>query len=425
MLLMEIKKIIPRMILDSRGNPTVEADVWTESGIFGRAAVPSGASTGLHEAHELRDGGEVYDGMGVKLAIAAIEQELTPLLLGKDVRDQQAIDQAMITCDGSPNKSRLGANAILAVSLAVAHAAAKAKQQLLYVHINELAGKPAMRMPMPMMNVLNGGKHALGSSDFQEFMLVPRQASTYDEAVRIGVEIFQKLKKQLQEKQQSTAVGDEGGFTYPVDNNSDMLQLLLEATQAAGYKIGSDVGFALDVAATELYNKDSETYFLAREDRTLSAEDMISYLRDLCSKYPIISIEDGLAEDAWNDWSRLTRELHDVQIVGDDLLVTNLERLERAIAQQSANAILIKPNQIGTLSETIQVINRAKEAGWRTIVSHRSGETEDTTIVHIAIGTGAGQLKTGSLSRTDRTAKHNECMRLESIDENLQMSRPF
>lgn len=416
---MKIVHIDARQILDSRGNPTVEADVWLEGGVFGRAAVPSGASTGIHEAHELRDGGKAFGGLGVTKAIKNIETEILAVLKGVRADDQFMVDQKMIDLDGTPNKSRLGANAMLAVSLAAAHAAAKARQILLYAHINDIAGNPEKCLPVPMMNVLNGGKHASGSSDFQEFMIVPQHCESYAATVQMGSEIFQALKHEITAAGASTAVGDEGGFTFPIQSaNTEMLDLLSKACIAAGYQPGVDVAFALDVAASEFYDK--ERYILQTENRAITSGMMIDYLEEIAQKYPVISIEDGLAEDDWDSWTKLTNKLGHLQLVGDDLLVTNPERLERAIDLHAGNAILIKPNQIGTLTETIRAIQIAKEHGWRTIVSHRSGETEDVTIAHIAIGTGAGQIKTGSLSRSERTAKHNELMRLELIDPTLK-----
>lgn len=411
---MEISHIVARQILDSRGTPTVEADVFLKSGAMGRAAVPSGASTGAHEAHELRDGNKAFGGKGVLKAVSNIENDIAPMLKGMSTDNQEEIDQKMRDLDGTPNKSRLGANAILAVSMAVAHAAAAEKKVPLYRHINDIAGNPAMNIPVPMMNVLNGGKHASNSSDFQEFMIIPTRAENYAEAVQVGAEVFMELKKIIAERGQSTAVGDEGGFTFPVSSNTEMLDLLNEAVQAAGYEPGKDVNYALDAAASEFY--EDGKYALATENRTLKAAEMVDYLVDMTRNYPIISIEDGLHEDAWETWQELTERLSGIQLVGDDLLVTNPERLQRAIREKAGNAILIKPNQIGTLSETIETIQLAQRNGWRTVVSHRSGETEDVTIAHLAIGTGTGQIKTGSLSRSERTAKHNEIMRIESAN---------
>jgi len=420
---MDIARLKARWILDSRGVPTVEAEVWLSGGVFGRAAVPSGASTGEHEAHELRDGGHAFGGLGVSKAVANIEGEIAGSLRGLPASDQSRVDQIMIELDGTPDKSRLGANAILAVSLACAHAAANAKQTPLFKHINEIAGTPPMSLPLPMMNVLNGGKHATDSSDFQEYMIIPLRAKTYAQAVQVGSEVFQALKKQIVETGGSTAVGDEGGFTLPVKSNTEMLDLLSKSIEAAGYKLGDDVGFALDVAASELFA--SGTYNLKTENRKLTSPEMVSYLDEISQKYPVLSIEDGLAQDEWASWTELTNQLGKLQLVGDDLLVTNLTRLQQAISQKAGNAILIKPNQIGTLTETIRTLQLAKLHGWRTVVSHRSGETEDVTIAHLAVGTGSGQIKTGSLSRSERTAKHNELMRLESADSTLQLANPF
>ena len=418
---MEISRIVARQILDSRGTPTVEADVYLASGVMGRAAVPSGASTGIYEAHELRDGDKAFGGKGVLKAVANIEGEISDALKGMAADEQAASDQKMRDLDGTPNKSRLGANAILAVSLAVAHAAAAQKNVPLYQHINELAGKPTMNLPLPMMNVLNGGQHATNSSDFQEFMVIPMQAGSYAQAVQVGAEIFTALKKLIASKGLSTAVGDEGGFTMPVSSNTEMLDLLNEAVQAAGYTPGEDVSYALDVASSEFY-KDGK-YALATENRILESAEMVDYLADMVRNYPIVSIEDGLDQDAWDAWRDLTARLPETQLVGDDLLVTNAERLQQGIDQKAGNAILIKLNQIGTLSETIETIRLAQANGWRTIVSHRSGETEDVTIVHLAVGTGAGQIKTGSLSRSDRNAKHNEVLRVEQSDPALKLAK--
>ncbi len=420
---MKISSIRARWILDSRGVPTVEADVWLQDGVFGRAAVPSGASTGVHEALELRDGDKAFGGKGVLKAVANIESEIADALRNLPADNQQLIDQRMIELDGTPNKSRLGANAILAVSLATARAAANAQQILLYVHINNLAGGPDKSIPMPMMNVLNGGAHASNSADFQEYMIIPKSAGSYSQAVQIGAEIFAKLKQALSAKKLSTTVGDEGGFALPVKSNTQMLDMLVSATQAAGYTPGQDVSYALDVAASEFFNDGN--YQLRTENRPLTSEQMIDYLAGISQKYPLVSIEDGLSQDDWDWWQKLTAKLGNLQLVGDDLLVTNPERLQKAIDLKAANAILIKPNQIGTLTETLNTIKLAKQNGWRTIVSHRSGETEDVTIAHLAIGTGADQIKTGSLSRSERTAKHNEIMRIEAIDATLKLAHPF
>lgn len=420
---MKIKGIVARQILDSRGTPTVEAEVWLESGVFGRAAVPSGASTGAHEAHELRDGGSSYGGKAVLQAVENIKGEIAEKLSGLMADDQFLIDETLINLDGTENKSRLGANALLAASLASAHAAARQRNIPLYQHINDIAHNPSMSIPVPMMNVLNGGKHASQSSDFQEFMIIPVAADSYGVAVQIGAEVFMSLKQTIAQQGHSTAVGDEGGFTYPVTSNTEMLELLMSAINSAGYEPGKDVGFALDTASSEFYS--DGVYKLECEQRSLDPDQMIDYLNEIRRKYPILSIEDGLDQDVWEDWTKLTQKLgSDIQLVGDDLFVTNPKRLQQGIDQSAANAILIKPNQIGTLTETIRTITLAKDRGWNTIISHRSGETEDTTIAHLAVGTGAGQIKTGSLSRSERTAKHNELLRIEETS-NLAFSKPF
>jgi enolase len=420
---MKIVEVLAREIIDSRGNPTVEAEVWCDNGSVGRAAAPSGASTGVHEAHELRDDGDRFTGKGVTKAVEFVNTEIKEVLLGLSADDQFQIDERMMVLDGTENKSRLGANAILAVSLAAAHAAARSRNLPLYRHINDIAHGPTMSLPLPMFNVLNGGAHAKDSADFQEYMIIPIGATGYFEAVRMTAEIFMALKGVLSKQDLSTNVGDEGGFAPQVESNTEMLDLLVTASKQAGYQPGQDVAFALDVAASEFFT--DEQYHLATEARDLEAGKMIDYLATIAKDYPVVSIEDGLAEDDWGDWSMLTQKLPAVQLVGDDLLVTNESRLERAIQEEAGNAILIKPNQIGTLTETIRTISRAKEAGWNTIVSHRSGETEDTTIAHIAVGTGAGQIKTGSVSRGERTAKHNELIRIEGSNQDLTLMNPF
>jgi enolase len=421
---MEIKNIIARQIIDSRGNPTVEADVWLKNGVFGRAAVPSGASTGSHEAVELRDNGPSYRGQSVTKATENIHNAIKPALVGMNAAEQALIDQKMKQLDGTSNKANLGANAILAVSLACAHAAAKSQNLLLYAHVNNLAGNPAKSLPMPMMNILNGGKHANGSADFQEFMIVPIGAATFKQAVQMGSEIFHSLKNQLTSHGFSTAVGDEGGFTLPISKqNSEALDAVSKACTSAGYQPGKDIVFAMDIAASEFF--ENGQYLLHAENRRLTEQEMITYIQELAQQYPIASIEDPLAEDAWSSWTSLTDAIANVQVVGDDLLVTNPERIKRAIDTSAANAVLIKPNQIGTLTETLEAIKMAQTAGWRTIISHRSGETEDTTIAHIATGTGAGQIKTGSMSRGERTAKYNELLRIEEIDPSLHLNHPF
>lgn len=411
---MIIKKIIGRQILDSRGNPTVEADVILEDGTMGRAAVPSGASTGTHEAVELRDGDtSKYGGKGVLKAVANINTEIAEKLAGADANNQGEIDNALIALDGTTNKGRLGANAILAVSLAVAKAAALSEKKPFYVYLQGLAKTAQPTLPMPMMNVINGGQHAAGSTDIQEFMIMPKSAKTFSDAIRIGSEIFQQLKKVLHDKGYGTTVGDEGGYAPHVKNgNAEALELISEAVSKAGYTLGTDIVLALDVAASELY-KDGK-YVLATENKTLTSEEMVAWYKELTEKFPIVSIEDGLAEDDWDGWKVLTAELGEkIQLVGDDLLVTNTEFLQRGITEKAGNAILVKLNQIGTLTETINAIHLASKNNWNAIVSHRSGETEDTSIAHLVVGLATGQIKTGSLSRTDRVAKYNELLRIE------------
>lgn len=410
---MKIASIHARQILDSRGNPTIEADVILESGILGRAAVPSGASTGSHEAIELRDGGELYGGKSVLNAVAHVNGEISDALVGMDVTSQTDIDQKMIDLDGTGNKGRLGANAILAVSLACAKAAALAKGKPLYAYVATLAGNSKLVLPLPMMNIINGGKHAAGSTDIQEFMIMPVGATNFSDCIRMGAEIFQALGKVLKSKGYATTVGDEGGYAPAVKNgNAEALELISEAVAKAGYKLGEDIVLALDVASSELI--EDGKYALATESKQLSSEEMVAFYEDLVNRFPIVSIEDGLGEDDWDGWKQLTEKLGDrIQLVGDDLLVTNTEFLKRGIAEKAGNAILVKVNQIGTLTETIRAVNMAHDAGWKAVISHRSGETEDTTIAHLAVGLGTGQIKTGSLSRTDRVAKYNELMRIE------------
>lgn len=405
-----ILDITAREILDSRGNPTVEVDVLLESGAMGRAAVPSGASTGAHEAVELRDGDKSrYGGKGVLKAVAAVNGDITEALLGLDAEDQMAIDRTMIDLDGSDNKSRYGANAILGVSMACAKAMADELDVPLYRY---LGGPYAHVLPTPMMNIINGGKHADNPVDFQEFMIMPVGFDHFADALRCGAEIFHALKKQLHDAGMNTNVGDEGGFAPAVKSASDALDFIMKSIEAAGYKPGADVMIALDCAATEFF-KDGK-YHLEGEGRTLTSDQMVAYFEELCAKYPIVSIEDGLAEDDWDGWVKLTKALGDrVQLVGDDLFVTNAKRLARGIEMKAANAILVKVNQIGSLTETLEAIEMAKRAGFGIILSHRSGETEDSTIADIAVATNAGQIKTGSLSRSDRTAKYNQLLRIE------------
>ncbi len=411
---MKIKTIHAREIIDSRGNPTVEADVILDSDEFGRAAVPSGASTGSHEALELRDGDTTrYAGKGVLKAIEHVNGEIANALIGKDADDQKAIDETMIALDGTDTKSRLGANAILAVSLATAKAAAFAKQLRFFDYVHDLSAVPRdLILPLPLCNIINGGKHAAGSTDIQEFMIMPVGAPSFKEAVRMMAEVFHALQKVLEEKGYGTTVGDEGGYAPQVKaGNKEALELISLAVEKAGYVLGKDIKLALDVAASELY--ENGTYRLATENKTLTAEEMIEFYKNLAAEFPIVSIEDGLAEDDWEGWKKLTASMGDTQLVGDDLLVTNVKFLERAIQEKAGNAILIKVNQIGTLTETIQAVDMAHAAGWKAIMSHRSGETEDTTIAHLAVGLGTGQIKTGSMSRTDRVAKYNELLRIE------------
>ncbi len=406
-----IVDVVAREILDSRGNPTVEADVLLESGVMGRAAVPSGASTGSREAIELRDGDKGrYGGKGVLKAVEHVNTEISEAIVGLDAVEQAFIDRTLLDLDGTENKSRLGANATLAVSMAVAKAAAEEAGLPLYRYFG---GSGAMRMPVPMMNVINGGAHANNRLDFQEFMIVPVGAQSFREALRCGAEIFQKLKSLIDAKGMSTAVGDEGGFA-PADlaTHAAAIELILEAVGAAGYAAGKDVVLALDCAASEFFKNGA--YVLESEGKRLDAGGLASYLGDLAARYPIVSIEDGMAESDWEGWKALTARLgRKLQLVGDDLFVTNTRILREGIEQQAANAILIKVNQIGTLTETFSAIELAKRAGYGTVLSHRSGETEDTTIADIAVGTNALQIKTGSLSRTDRVAKYNQLLRIE------------
>lgn len=417
--------ICAREIIDSRGNPTVEVDVELESGAIGRASVPSGASTGEHEALELRDGNQSnndfapdidiksrFCGKGVLKAVKNVNEIIANHIIGFDALDQVGIDEAMLELDGTPNKNFLGANAILGVSLAVAHAASAAIDLPLYKY---LGGVNAKTLPVPMMNVINGGAHSDAPIDIQEFMIVPKGAQCFSEALRMGAEIFHELKKVLKSKNLSTAVGDEGGFAPTLASNEAALEAIASAVKSAGYTLGKEIFIALDVAASEFYNKGSNKYVFKKSDgREYSVEDMIQFYKNLQSKYPIISIEDGLAENDWAGWKKLTEALgKTTQLVGDDLFVTNTHFLKKGIQENIANAILIKVNQIGTLTETLDAIEMAKRAGYNCIISHRSGETEDTTIADIAVGTNAGQIKTGSLSRTDRICKYNQLLRIE------------
>ena len=410
-----ITGIHARQILDSRGNPTVEVDVYTDTGHMGRAAVPSGASTGVHEAVELRDGDEkAYLGKGVLRAVNNINEAISEEIVGMYVSDQAGIDQAMIDLDGTPNKANLGANAILAVSLAVAKAAALSSGQTLY---NYVGGVNARTLPVPMMNILNGGAHADNSIDFQEFMVMPFGASSFAEGLQMGTEIFHHLKKVLKEKGYSTNVGDEGGFAPNIKSNEEAIETVLTAIERAGYKPGDDVFITMDAAATEFYDEKTGTYnFHKSSGQKLTSEEMVAYWANWVEKYPIISIEDGLAEDDWKGWEMLTEAIGDkVQLVGDDLFVTNEERLKRGIEQGVANSVLVKVNQIGTLTETINTVQRAQVNGYTCVMSHRSGETEDSTIADLAVALNCGQIKTGSASRSDRIAKYNQLLRIEEM----------
>ncbi len=404
-----IEEVIAREILDSRGNPTVEVEVSLSGGARGRAAVPSGASTGEHEAVELRDGGSRYGGKGVRNAVRNVNETIADQLVGWDALDQVGIDEMLIALDGTENKARLGANAILAVSLAVAKAAAEAVGLPLFRYIG---GVSARVLPVPMMNILNGGKHAVNSTDLQEFMIMPVGAPSFAEALRMGAEVYHSLRKVLAARGYSTNVGDEGGYAPSLASNEEAVEVIMEAIGKAGYTPGKDVMLALDPAASELY--DNGVYNLAKEGRRLTGTELVEFYEEWVRKYPIISIEDGLAEDDWDSWVLLHERLGDrVQIVGDDLLVTNVKRVEKAIELRACNALLCKLNQIGTLTEAIAAVAMAQRAGWTAIVSHRSGETEDTTISHVVVALNAGQIKTGAPARTDRVAKYNELLRIE------------
>ena len=419
-----IQSIKARQIIDSRGNPTVEADVVLSGDILGRAAVPSGASTGSAEALELRDGGNDWSGKAVRTAVKNVNEIIAPALVGHDASDQAAIDQTMQELDGTDNKSKLGANAILSVSLAATKAAAKAKRQPLWRYIADMTNSTPV-LPLPMMNVLNGGAHAAFATDIQEFMIICKGAKTFEDTLKMGTEIFHALAKVLKAHDYPTTVGDEGGYAPHVrKGNRESFALLSEAIINAGYNLGTDVAFAMDAASSEFYS--DGRYELKCEGKSLSSSEMVDWLAALVDEFPIVSIEDGLAENDWDGWKLLHERLGDrVQLVGDDLLVTNTSLIRRAIDEESANALLVKPNQIGSLTETIEAVKMAQNAGWRTVMSHRSGETEDTTISHLAVGLGCGQIKTGSLSRTDRIAKYNELLRIAEGDESLVLARPF
>ncbi|MBC8179654.1 phosphopyruvate hydratase [candidate division KSB1 bacterium] len=416
-----IVDVFGREVLDSRGNPTVEVEVILESGVGGSAIVPSGASTGEHEAVELRDGDTArYLGKGVTQAVSNVNDIIAEEIIGEDATEQILIDKILNELDGTPNKEKLGANAILGVSLAVAKAAANALELPLYQYIG---GVHARTLPLPMMNILNGGSHADNNVDLQEFMVVPAGAKTFAEALRMGVETFHSLKAVLKEKGLNTAVGDEGGFAPNLNSNEEALQVIVEAIEKAGYKAGEDIFFALDPASSEFFNIETQKYELKSENRELSPAEMVDYYADLVEKYPIVSIEDGMAEDDWDGWKIMTDKLGDkIQLVGDDLFVTNTQRLSKGIEMGICNSILIKVNQIGTLTETLDAIEMAHKAGYTAVVSHRSGETEDTTIADIAVAANTGQIKTGSASRTDRIAKYNQLLRIE---ENLGEAAKF
>jgi enolase len=418
----KIQFIKARQILDSRGNPTVEATVQLEGGQRGRAAVPSGASTGSGEALELRDGGERWGGKGVGRAVANVNDHIAPALIGQEAADQTAIDEKMIELDGTENKSNLGANAILAVSLATAKAEAAAEDLAFYQYVAKITGTTDLTLPLPMMNVMNGGMHAGWATDIQEYMIMPIGAPTLAEAIRYGAEVFHTLAKILKAEDYPTTVGDEGGYAPRVRNgNEEPLELISRAIAAAGYELGQDIAFASDPASSEFY-KDGAYKF---GGENLTTDQMISWWKEMTAKYPFVSIEDALAESDWDGWVKLTAELGNLQLVGDDLFVTNSKLLQRGIDLHAGNAILIKPNQIGSLTETIAAVKLAHRNGFRTVMSHRSGETEDTSIAHLAVGLNTGQIKTGSLSRTDRVAKYNELLRIAEAEPDMPLAKPF
>jgi len=408
-----IEEVRARQILDSRGNPTVEVEIVTDEGVLGRAAVPSGASTGIHEAVELRDGGEEWLGKGVQKAVEHVNDEIADALMGMEVTDQRLIDQVLIDLDGTANKGRLGANAILGASLAVAHAAAETLQLPLFRYVG---GMNANTLPVPMMNILNGGSHADNPIDIQEFMVMPVGADTFSDGLRMGTEVFHHLKSVLKSEGHATNVGDEGGFAPNLPTNEAAMEVILRAIEKAGYKPGEDFMIAIDAASSEFYNAEKGRYVLHAEGRELDGEEWVDFWAQWCNKYPIISIEDGCAEDDWATWKKLTLALGDkVQLVGDDLFVTNVHRLSQGIEQGIANSILVKVNQIGTLSETIDAVGLAHRNGYTSVMSHRSGETEDVTIADLAVALNTGQIKTGSASRTDRVAKYNQLLRIEEM----------
>lgn len=419
-----IKNIHARWILDSRGNPTVEADVTLDDNSFGRAAVPSGASTGAAEALELRDGGDTFMGKGVSKAVANVNDKIAPALVGHDAADINGVDQVMFDLDGTENKTNLGANAILSVSLAVAKAEAKSENLELWQYIAKQTGTTECSLPLPMMNIMNGGAHANWTTDIQEYMILPIGAPTFAEGIRRATEVFHHLGKILKEEGYPTTVGDEGGYApHLKGGNGEPLKLIQRAVEAAGYEMGKDFVLSLDTASSEFY-KDGK-YELKNEDKSLTSDEMVEYLKGLINDNPLASVEDGLAEEDWEGWAKLTAEVGDhIQLVGDDLFVTNTKRIQKGIDMHVANAVLIKPNQIGSLSETIAAVKLAKEHGYTTVMSHRSGETEDTTIAHLAVGLNCGQIKTGSLSRTDRVSKYNELLRIAEANPDMPFAKP-
>lgn len=421
----KITSVHARQILDSRGNPTVETDVYLDDGSFGRAAVPSGASTGSGEALELRDGGNDYGGKGVTKAVSNVNDQIASAVIGLDATDQEKLDQAMLTLDGTDNKSNLGANAILSVSLAAAKAEANSKHLPLYKYIAKISGTNELSLPLPMMNVMNGGTHAGWSTDVQEYMIMPIGAPTFAQAVRMGAEIFHTLAGVLKDHDYPTTVGDEGGYAPRVQNgNEEPLELLSAAIAKAGYKLGQDVAFSSDAASSEFYHADTKTYRFNGQD--LTSDDMIAWWQQIVNKYPFVNLEDPLSESDWDGWVKAENTLGQThQLTGDDTFVTNVKLIQKGIDLHAANSVLIKPNQIGSLSETIAAVKLAKQNGWATVISHRSGETEDTTIAHLAVGLNAGQIKTGSMSRTDRVAKYNELLRIAEADPTLKLARPF
>lgn len=420
-----IQSVKARWILDSRGNPTVEADVVLEDGSFGRADVPSGASTGAAEALELRDGGDKFMGKGVSRAVANVNEKIAPAVIGHEASDQQAIDQIMLDLDGTDNKSNLGANAILAVSLATAKAAAASQSLPLYRYIANITDTKEISLPLPMMNVMNGGAHANWTTDIQEFMIIPVGAPTFPEGIRRAAEVFHTLGKVLKEKGYPTTVGDEGGYAPNInEGNAEPLHLIEEAVTRAGYKLGEDFVLGLDIAASEFYH--DGIYDMKVEGKQFDAAGMIEFTKNLIANNPLATVEDALAEEDWANWTKLEAEVGErTQLVGDDLLVTNVKRLQKAIDEKAANSILIKPNQIGSLSETIAAVKLAKANGFTTVISHRSGETEDTTIAHLAVGLNCQQIKTGSLSRTDRVAKYNELLRIAEMEPGIEFAKPL